>query len=62
MAAPYAAAPQTTPAAMPTDEGRTCISLPMPPPMGAPGSIYPEADDEGAPAAPLVAEEPPSSP
>lgn len=36
MAAPYAAAPQTTPTPMATDDFLTGISLPIAPPMGAP--------------------------
>lgn len=36
MAAPYAAAPQTTPTPMATDDFLTGMSLPMFPPMGAP--------------------------
>lgn len=36
MAAPYAAAPQTTPTPMATDDFLTGMSLLIPPPMGAP--------------------------
>lgn len=47
IAAPYAAAPHTTPAAIPTDEARTGEELSTLPPMGAPSLTVPETEDEG---------------
>ncbi len=47
MAAPYAAAPQTTPAAIPTEEALTGEELSTLPPMGAPSFTDPVAEEEG---------------
>ena len=50
MAAPYAAAPHTTPAAIPTDDGLTGRELSTLPPIGAPSFPVgtPEEDEEAS--------------